>query len=134
MTTGLISLRFWHPTKDLGFLESLLDMLCLRSWVAGTPRETPRGRSLKGINDKSYWVSQVEYSTEFGFKDTIMSVIDKLLIIKNDIHDLKISGGKIEIYLQLPGSINNGDTIESEYLKILGEMGIDLLIEVFPKT
>lgn len=134
MTIGLILLRFWHPAKDLSFFTSLLDMPCLRSWVAGSPRETPLGRSLPGVNDKSYWSSQIEYSAESGFNEKLVSVISQLSEIGNELQDFRASGGKVEVYLQLPGSINNGDTIESEHLKILGAMGVNLLIEVFPKT
>jgi hypothetical protein len=35
-------------------------------------------------------------------------------------------------FLQLPGSINNGDEIEAIHLKRMGELGIDFSIEVFP--
>lgn len=134
MTNGMILLRFWHLAKDLSYLETLLNMACLRSWVAGTPRETPSGRSLPGTNEKSYWSSQIEYHPETGFRDALISVVDKLSEIDDDLHDFRVTGGKIEIYIQMPGSINNGDTIESEYLKRLGMLGVDLLIEVFPNT
>jgi hypothetical protein len=133
MAKGIMLLRCWHPVKDLSFLTPLLGMPCLRSWAAGSPRKTPRGRSLSGVNDKSYWSSQVEFPAEKGFKETLVALINKLSDIENNLHDFRISGGKIEFYLQLPGSINNGDTIESEQLEALGKMGVDLLIEVFPK-
>lgn len=41
------------------------------------------------------------------------------------------SGGRIEIYLQLSGSINNGGTIDSKLLKRMAMLSVNFLIEVF---
>ena len=134
MTSGQILLRFKHPTRDLAFLASVLSMPCSISWVAGSPRQTPRGDSLPGIRSDSYWTSKLKYPCENGFQEQLIYIIDRLARAKIDFHEFKVSGGRIEIYFQLPGSKNNGDTIESICLKTLGEMGVDLLIEVFPGT
>lgn len=74
----------------------------------------------------------MEFPCEEGFKKHLVIVIDRLLAEEETLHAFRLSGGKIEIYLQLPGSVNNGDTIDSMFLKTMGELGIDLLIEVFP--
>ena len=131
--TGHILIRLWHPTKDLAYASSLFEMPCLTSWTAGSPRQTPSGQLLSGNNSQSYWCSeQLEFSGESGFEKELAHTIERLASVENHLHDFRASGGKIEIYLQLPGSINNGDTIASEHLKTLGKIGIDLSIEVFP--
>lgn len=132
MSSGFVLVRFWHPTRDLAFLSSLLSMPCFRSWTAGSSRETPLGDQLNGTYSDSYWTSQLEFPGEAGFREKLVLAIDRLMRVKKNIHEFKSSGGKIEIYLQLTGSINNGDTIESALIKTMGELGVDLLIEVFP--
>jgi hypothetical protein len=132
MANGSVSVRFHHPTKDLSFLTSLLPMESFRNWKAGSRRETMNGEPLKGKYPNSYWAARLKFSGEEGFKNNLIFAIDNLKKIREIIIDMKSSGGKIEIYLQLPGSINNGGTIETEVLKTMCDLNIDLLIEVFP--
>jgi len=86
---------------------------------------------LPGTYAESYWVSRSEYPVEAGFSNELEATVARLLQAQDHIRDLKTSGGKVEIYLQLSGSINNGDSIDSALLKKIGELGVDLLVEVF---
>lgn len=132
---GYIIVRVWHPTNDLEVFSSLLSMPKMRSWQAGSQRQTPTGRVLPGTNKESYWCSeQLRFSSDEGFKEEMASTVRSLIAAGQEFRDLKATGGKIELYLQLPGSVNNGGTFESSVLKTLGELGVDLLVEVFPKT
>lgn len=132
MANGFLLLRFWHPTRDLSYFSSLLSMPCFRSWKEGTPRQTPIGRALTGNYPESYWSSRLEFPCKAGFSENLNFIVDKLVMEEDCIHDLKTSGGKAELYLQFPGSINNGGSIDSSLLKKLGDLGVDLLFEVFP--
>lgn len=131
MFMGSVLVRFRHPTKDLTFLSSLLDLPCSRSWVAGTPRQTPIGEPLSGVYADSYWYSRLDFPSEDGFGKQLVFAMDILVNAKERLYELKKSGGKIEIYLQLSGAVNNGDAIDSAVLNTMGELGVDLLIEVF---
>jgi hypothetical protein len=102
--------------------------------VAGEPKQTPTGRALPGIFEQSYWVSRVAFSAKKGFKEPIGDIVELLSKHKCLLLELKDTGGTIELYLQLPGSFNNGDTMESSILETIGGMGINLSIEVFPRT
>jgi len=131
MTIGNLSIRFRHPTKDLDFFSACLELPCFRSWNVGSNRRTPTGETLEGRNSDSYWVSRVEYPIQTGFKKQLEYIIGLLAKQKDTLSEHKASGGKIEVYLQLSGAINNGDEIDSALLKTMGELGVDLLIEVF---
>ena len=132
---GYIIVRIWHPNKDLNFISSMLSMPEMRSWLAGSPRQTPTGRVLQGTNKESYWCSEQQvFFSDDGFSEKMSLMIDCLVKAEQNIIKLKNTGGKIELYLQLPGSVNNGGVLESSSLKTLGELGVNLLIEVFPKT
>lgn len=130
--SGDVSIRFQHPNKELDFFSSLLGFPCFRSWTAGSPRQTPTGEPLAGTYNESYWVSRLDFVSQDGFAEQLAVVMDRLVTARKHLQAFRLSGGKIEIYLQLPGSVNNGDTIDSMLLKTMGELGIDLLIEVFP--
>ena len=131
MITGSILIRFRHPVIDLTFLSSLLGLSCSRNWIAGSQRHTPTGAQLSGVYSESYWVSQFDFPIEEGFREKLVLSIDLLAKVKETLSDIKESGGKIEIYLQLPGTVNNGDEIDSDLLQTMGKLGIDFLIEVF---
>ena len=131
MYTGSILIRFRHPSRDLTFLSSLLGLSCSRNWKSGSPRQTPTGSPLSGTYPESYWVAQLDFPSEEGFGKKLLFVLDLLIKAKETLNEIRESGGKIEIYLQLSGAVNNGDTIKSTFLNAMGELGIDLLVEVF---
>jgi hypothetical protein len=100
--------------------------------VAGTPRKTPTGEPLPGVYRESFWTSGQEFSIKQGFVKSFMQCVEQLIHCKNNVLSIVQSGGRSTIYIQLTGSMNNGGTIKSETLKTLGELGVDLEIEVFP--
>jgi hypothetical protein len=132
MLTGRVSLRFIHPTHDLNFLTSALGLPCRNSWVAGTPRTTLKGEPLPGVYRNSAWTSGQDFSITKGFVGPVMYLVGKLIQYRKIVEDIVQSGGTSSIYIQLAGAKNNGGTIKSQTLKILGELGVDLEIEVFP--
>ena len=119
-------------SEDLTFLSSVLGLPCHRSWLSGDRRRTPKGMLLKGIYRDSYWVSRIEFLAGKSFEEGFLLVINSLVKAENDILKLVQSGGKAEVYLQLPGYINHGMTIDKKSILILGGMGVDLSLEVFP--
>lgn len=99
---------------DLTFLSSLLDLSCFRSWIVGSPLQTTTGEPLSGVYTESYWASRLEFPGEGGFGKQLFVAIERLVNAEKIVSDLRESGGKIEIYLQLSGAINNGDTIKGK--------------------
>ena len=131
---GSMSVRLWHPSYNLTHFSALLSMRCFRTWLAGSQRETPIGTRLSGVYKESYWCSEpIRFFAKKGFNSDLANIIIRLQKIKNEIQMIKSTGGGVEIYMHFLGSVNNGDTINSSQLKLLGELGVDLLLEVFPK-
>jgi hypothetical protein len=110
----------------------MLGLPCLNSWLAGAPRKTLTGDPLPGVYRQSFWTSSQDFSIKKGFIGPVMQFVDKLIHSKKNVENIIKSGGRSTIYIQLSGSKNNGCTIKSETLKTLGELGVDLEIEVFP--
>lgn len=127
-----IAIRFCHPSRNLDFIGPLLDKQCFRTWEAGSKKTTITGEPLNGVNGSSYWTSFEEFSNKEGFISQINSDINVMLKHEDVLHELTTTGGKVELYLQLPGGANVGGEIEASALLLMGKLGIDLLIEVFP--
>jgi len=131
MYTGFVVLRFRHPNMDLAWISAKLGLPCFRSWKAGSPRQTPKGDPLPGVYKDSYWVSQLEFVSKEGFCKQLSTILNILLAEKETVDKFNASGGNIEIYLQLSGAINNGDTISNKMLAIMVDLKLELSIEVF---
>lgn len=132
MSKSYLCLRFCHPHMDLDFLTKLLGLSCYRSWVAGTPRMTPTGNPLSGLNKESYWVSGDDVADDLRFSKDVTRLVSIVSSNIDSLEEFKETGGKIEIYLFLPGKTNVGDSIDASVLLLMGNLGIDLLIEVMP--
>ncbi|MDL2321732.1 hypothetical protein LJC47_05245 [Desulfosarcina sp. OttesenSCG-928-B08] len=133
MVAGSVYLRFWHPTEDLTFLSSLLDLKRDWGWRAGAPRTTPKGTPLSGKYKESYWLSNdFEFAVSQGFQEQLINAVNHLVKVEKEMLKFIDSEGTIEVYLQLEGDVHHGGEICSDILSILGRMGVRLAIEVFP--
>lgn len=132
MSTGAVSLRFKHPSMDLHFLEELLQVPCFRTWKAGDDRTTPKGDPLQGKYKESYWVGRRDFSERLRFVKELESLVMLVSDTQEALAQFNKSGGTIDIYLSLPGSINVGDDIEPSLLSVMGKLGITFMIEVMP--
>ena len=132
MDLGSVSLRFVHPRRDLTFLSDLLDLPPFRVWVVGAPRETPKGTPLSGTYKDSYWVSRLEFEPKDGFKNRLVEAVNLLSREQATVRELLATGGTVEIYVQLTGWINNGDSIDTPLLRMMAGLGATLSVEVFP--
>jgi hypothetical protein len=130
--TGSVFVRFDHPSKDLTFLSDLLGFQCFRSWTAGELRKTPNEKPLPGINERSYWVSSLEFRDNSSLYEQINLAIERLMIAEKAIHELLSSGGRVALYLTFPGSVNIGTSIDRNNLKKMVNLGVELDLEVFP--
>lgn len=131
MEFGCVSLRIWHPTRSLAFLSDVLGLEPFRTWVAGEAKQTPVGGPLEGIHDTSYWVSRLEFEPRVGFLRELTHAVELLSRSDTTLRDLAVSGGRIEIYVQLTGWINNGASIGPALLRTMADLGATLSIEVF---
>lgn len=131
MKNGRLSLQFRHPTRDLRYLENALGLPQSNGWVAGEPRVMRDGSMLPAMSD-NYWHTAFSFNQDRGFKGDI---VDTLRLLKKEdvrLNELVETDGNVMIYLQFQGIVNNGDTITPSILREMGELGINLSIEIFP--
>ena len=131
---GCILIRVWHPNYDLSYLSNIFLTIAKREWIVGSQRTTPAGKLLTGTNRESYWCSEPKFFYNHDEFLKIFSILSKQIInVKHEIDNLIRTGGKIEFYIQLSGSVNTACVFIPSSLAIFCELGIVLSIEVFPK-
>jgi hypothetical protein len=125
--------RIRHPSIDPREITMKLGMKPHRFWKAGERRTTPGSRALKGNFPDSLWSHHDEYE---GRSRNFFERVDRLAIRLEPhnafLHDISASGGQCEIYIQLPGSMNIGDSVHPKTLRLLADLNILLSAEVFP--
>jgi hypothetical protein len=125
--------RIRHPTIDPGVITTTLAMEPHRSWKVGESRTAPNGRALDGHRDDSFWSYREDYTNAAkAFFKEVDILVSRLKPHAAFLHELSAAGGKCEIYIQLPGSMNFGDSLHQSTLRSLADLGILLSLEVFP--
>jgi len=133
-----VSLRLHHPTRDLSDATSALKLTPRRQWIHGSPRTTIAGAPLPGINDGSYWYSEL-ISGEA--RDSRVEAVEDALAEFHGLHlaphkeyfdSIRSDGGWIEFYIGLFGSENFGIEFTSELLALMAPFGVRLSLDVYP--
>jgi hypothetical protein len=125
--------RIRHPSIDPSALTRRFAMKPSRSWKVGKLRRLPNGRVLKTRNTDSLWSYSERYEGRSKrFFKRVERLADRLKRHKILLHEISASGGRCEMYVQLPGAKNAGDTVQPATLRLLADLNIRLSIEVFP--
>jgi len=104
-----------------------------RFWNTGEFRTLPNGRVLKTRNKDSFWSCCEKYEGKArNFFAGVDRLANRLKRHRAFLHHIPASSGKSEIYVQLHGWKNTGDTPSPKTLKLLADLNILLSIEVFP--
>jgi hypothetical protein len=127
-----VTLRCYHPDWDPNDISSQLGMMPSISWKVGDRCCTPNGDLLKGERSSSYWCSQ-KLSGDWGNpSQTLLQHVATLESKRAFLEKVLATGGRIEFFLGwgLPGP-TGGQFLDANLLSRLGELGIDLSIDVY---
>jgi hypothetical protein len=109
--------------------SSLLEMQPVRAWKAGERRVTPKGKELDGFYSESY--------CSFAFKDVaeeelaLFRITSSLARHQAYFHQIRAEGGRIEYFIGWLSSGNTGSILTSQLMKQMGELGIDLALDIY---
>lgn len=128
-----IVLQMSHPTMHSTIVTKALGVEPKRSWTVGEVRRTPTGTALEGIYRQTSWSISERFERRRDFFDACLEFIDRILQPRAKFVDSFLqTGGKIAVYLQIPGDANIGDAITAEGLARVARLGIEISVEVFP--
>jgi len=128
-----VSFRIRHLSIDPRELTRRFAMKPRWSWKSGELRTLPDGRVLKNRKKDSYWCYSEHYAGRSkNFFKRVGRLANRLKRHKAFLQKITESGGRCEIYVQLPGAKNIGDSLGPKALQLLAELDILLSVEIFP--
>jgi len=102
------------------------------SWKAGENRTTPTGQQLQGVNVSTYWCSEPLQGQDSELAAAIASDLSIREAHRRFLTDFCSTGGVIEYFIGwFANGLNVGETFDSELLKRLADLKIDLSFDVY---
>jgi len=131
-----ISLRLWHPSIDPSEITKQLGISPKRTWVAGERRSTPKGTLLEGNNKETYWFGPIHdesflYSEDVDLEEYLTNFTQTLQKHSNFLKEIRATGGRVEYFIGLYTDSNSGSVLPASLLLSLGELGIDLALDIY---
>ncbi len=133
-----VSLRISHPTINPDTITVKLGIQPFRKWMAGEPRLTPKGQTLKGINKGTYWVAELHkekslLSRKMALEDFLAEQLARFKPMRKYFGHIRKTGGRIEFFVGLFCDKNMGAEFPSSLLETTGKLGIDLSLDIYPR-
>jgi len=132
----IVSLRANHPNLDLSFLAGLLSLERRNGWTAGDERKTPKGTSLGGIRNESFWSARVtaeETSSEqWQLEDVLERSVAKIGNFESELAEFYASGGTMSYFVGLYGVRNYGLNLSPDLMRKLANAKVELQLDIYP--
>jgi len=127
-----IELFVVHPTLDPAEIDAGIGLRAQTTHRAGDRRRSPAGALLRGTYRDTRWRYARHYETSGqGFADKIVDLIDGLEPHAEFIAQLRSTGGRACVIVQLLGDAYFADEISQDLLKRMSDLGLGLGIESF---
>lgn len=124
-----ISLRLQHPHADVARLCKNLGFVPERTWLAGEPRQTPRGAALSGVYSESYCSCSLHINQAAYLEEGLRIAVGLLRPSLDQLIKFSEDGGKVSFFVTLEKGIFEGATLDSNLLAELGALHISLDID-----
>lgn len=127
-----ISLRLRHPTARLDNCTERFGLDPLRQWSVGEPRTSPRGVSLPGVWQDSYWTAPLELIKGEPLDKSLERIAFWLEEHCGCLDQHRQSGGTVELFVGffLEG-FNAGFSLAPELLSKFARIGVGLDFDVY---
>lgn len=126
-----VSLRVFGPNFDPAKLSQELGMEPKHSHKAGEARITPKGTPLDGIYPSSYCSFPINQADSEELSAVLGRIVQTLIPHKAVFEGIRSDGGRIELFIGWYSAGNSGDTFTSDMLSTLGDLKIDLALDVY---
>jgi hypothetical protein len=132
-----VSLRVVHPTINPDSITNKLGLQPSRKWMAGEVRSTTKGNKLEGINKETYWTTRLHggkslFSRRMVLEDFLSEQIARLKKEEKYFRHIRKTGGRMELFVGLFCDKNIGAEIPYSLLAAMGNLGIDLSLDIYP--
>jgi hypothetical protein len=100
----------------------------------GERRTRPDGIFLEGVYDENYCTFSLDRRGDEELHEMLARIIVELLPYKKLFHHIRSEGGCVEFFIGWFSTGNTGDTLGHSMLKRMGELGIDLALDVYGES
>jgi Domain of unknown function (DUF4279) len=128
-----IVLLIRHPQMDPVNITRVLELEPTTSWKFGDQVKTPKGNLVPDIRKHTSWSHVFRITGNRPFFEEVEHILLGLKTHKEFFAKILGEGGFAEIYLQLPGQVNQGSSAKPSLLQSIADLGLHLGIEVFPE-
>jgi hypothetical protein len=128
-----ITLLIRHPDLNPELIKAKVGLQPHRSWQAGEPRFTPKGRVFPRSHKTSCWNHVFRYQGDVHFSEEIDTILVQLTPCRALIREIDQTGGKSQLFLKLPGDQNLGDELSWKILEKFAHLKIGFSLETFPQ-
>lgn len=126
-----VSLRVFSKSVDLTKITAQLGLEPKWKRKIGERRTTPKGTPLDGVYDFSYCSFSLTRRGEEELHEMLNRTADELLPHKDIFCRIRAEGGRTEFFVGWYSTGNTGDEFNCILLGKLGELQIDLAIDVY---
>jgi hypothetical protein len=126
-----VSLRVTTKTIDPDEICKTLGITPKIKHKIGEARKTPKGQSLEGVYERSYCLFDLISREGEELHEMLARIIDDLKQYMGLFHRIRESGGRVEFFVGWFSPSNSGDTFDHALLKTIGELHIDLSLDVY---
>ncbi|MGY2224952.1 DUF4279 domain-containing protein [Pseudomonas gingeri] len=129
--TFSVSLRFSGPDFDPRTVADYLELE--PKWVheKGLPRVSPSGKILGGTYEESYCSFPLCKKRDGNLYEFLLSELEKIKHHSEKIIKHTSLGNSVEFFIGWYGSGNIGETFKSDLMSRLGELNIDLSLDIY---
>ncbi len=127
-----LSLRLSHPSLTLGEISMGVGLPARGGWNAGEARKTPKGQPLSGFNRETYWYTEISHPEEASLTAVLAEHLSALELRRDFLQEFRSTGGRAEYFVGwFTTERSGGETLPSEILRRLGELSLDLSLDVY---
>jgi hypothetical protein len=127
-----LDLRIWHPSMNPDVIIHNLKLKPIAAWMSGTPRITPKGEPLSGLNKQSYCCFELIPPKKADLTECLDKWTGKLQSHRALFKKINNTGGKVEYHVGFYASKNSGEVLDWPLLKFIGDHGINLYMDYYP--
>jgi Domain of unknown function (DUF4279) len=129
-----LALQVRHPNLRADVWTKALRTNPVRSWDVGEPRTTPTGRKLVGAHRASYGCWDLAEGRGEALIGRLSATTKRLAKHKALVRRWRTTGGRVAYYLVLSGQRTIPVELPPELLAAMGELGVELGIEVLTEN
>ena len=126
-----LSLQIRHPDRDLSVVCETLGRRPNVIWKKGEERRTPKGRRLRGTQERSYCTIDLGPASRTALSKKIATALAWLTPHRALLRRLVATGGRVSFYVGWFCDEHTGEAFEADLLAAMADLRIALDLNLY---